>query len=151
MQVTLFGMGLRAFEWAFINKPLRRYEPLKRDQGTPIERRPSASTVFLDAFDLIANLRGIGWSWSHNQFPRKNTLSPSIALIFTKTLLIMTAFDASGYIIQRACPAVDNPRGGSIFAQASPLCPTPLWLHSAAYAAASGRTRCSTPCITFSR
>jgi len=87
----------------------------KRHQDTPIERRLSASTVFLDAFDLLANQRGIGWSWSQDPFPRENTPPPSIALVFAKTLLKLTVFDAFRYIIQRACPVVDNPRGGSIF------------------------------------
>ena len=115
VQASLFATGLRVFEWTFVKRPLRRYESSKRDQDAPIERRLSASTVFFDAFDLLANPRGIGWSWSQNPFPRENTLPPSIALLFAKTLLKMTVFDASQYIIQRACPVVDDPRGGSIF------------------------------------
>lgn len=111
----MFIIGLRVFDWTFINKPLRRYESSKQDQDTPIERRLSASTVIPDAFDLLTNQRGIGWSWTQNPFPRKNTQSPSIALLFSKTLLKLTVFDASGYIIQWACPAVNSPKGGSIF------------------------------------
>ena len=111
----MFGTALRVIEWTFIDKPLRRYEPLKRDQGTPTERRLSASTVFLDAFELLANQRGTRWSWSRNPFPRENPLATSIPLLFVKTLLKLTMFDASRYIIQLACPAADDPRGGSFF------------------------------------
>jgi hypothetical protein len=35
--------------------------------------------------------------------------------ILAKTLLKLTVFDASQYIIQLACPAVNNPKGGGIF------------------------------------
>ena len=115
----MLSIGLRTAEWTFIKKPLRRYEPPKRDQDTPIERPLSASTVFLDAFDLLHNLRGIGWSWSQNPFPREKTAGrtspPSISLLLARTLFELTVCDASHYIIQSVCPSVNNPKGGSIF------------------------------------
>jgi len=115
VQASMFGAGLRTIEWTFIKKPLRRYEPPKRDQDTLIERRLSASTVFVDAFDLTCNQRGIGWSWSQNPFPRERIPPPSIPLLLAKTLFELTVFDASQYIIQSLCPSVNNPKGGSIF------------------------------------
>src|SRR6267142_627343 len=68
-QIALFCIGLRACEWTFVKRPLRRYEPPKRSQDTPIERRLSAFTVFVDTFDLLCSTRGIGWSWSSEPFP----------------------------------------------------------------------------------
>jgi hypothetical protein len=118
VQAGMLSIGLRTIEWTFIKKPLRRYEPPMRDQDTPIERPLSASTVFLDAFDLLHNQRGIGWSWSQNPFPRERTgrtSPPSVSLLLARTLFELTVCDASHYIIQSVCPSVNNPKGGSIF------------------------------------
>lgn len=106
---------MRSLAWTFVKKPLRRYEVPQRHQDSPIERSLSPSNVFLDAFDLLQNQRGVGWSWSPNPFPRESTPSTSISLIAVKTLLTLTAFDASQYLIQYACPSVNKPGGGSIF------------------------------------
>ena len=123
VQAGMFCIGLRTIEWTFIQKPLRRYEPPKRDQDTLIERRLSASTVFLDAFDLTCNQRGIGWSWSQNPFPRESIPPPSIPLLLAKTLFELTVCDTSHYIIQSLCPSVNNPKGGSIFDPSLALVP----------------------------
>jgi hypothetical protein len=114
VQGSVFSTALRTVEWTFVKKPLRRYESPKRYQDTHIERRLSASTVFLDALDLLGNQRGIGWSWAKDPFPQESTAPPSIALLLVKTLFTLTLFDASQYIIQRVSPAVNNPKGGSI-------------------------------------
>ncbi|KAH9978699.1 hypothetical protein BGW80DRAFT_1530441 [Lactifluus volemus] len=98
--------------WQAWKKPLRRYELLN---GLPIERPLSFSNVLIDAFDLICNARGIGWSWSHTPFPRQGTLSPSITSILVKLLLKCTLIDASQHIIHIVCPSVNNPGGGSLF------------------------------------
>ena len=111
----MFGIALRTIGWTFIKRPLRRYDPPKRNQDTPIERRLSTSTVFLDALDLLGNQRGIGWSWSKNPFPRDSTPPPSIALLLIKTLFKLTLFDASHYIILCVRPGMNNPEGDTIF------------------------------------
>jgi len=115
VQCAVFGIALRTIEWTFAKKPLRRYETPKRPQDIPVERRLSASAVFLDALDLLGNQRGIGWSWSADPFPRDSTPPPSIALLLVKTLFTLTLFDASSYIVLCVCPGTNNPKGGSIF------------------------------------
>ena len=122
VQDAIFGITLRSIEWTFIKSPLRRREPTKRNQDDPIERRLSASTVFLDAFELLCNIRGVGWSWSSNSFPGESMPS-SIAVLFAKTLLKLTVFDASQYIIQYVFPSVNSPKGGSIFDPSLPFVP----------------------------
>ena len=119
----MFGIALRTIGWTFIKRPLRRYDPPKRNQDTPIERRLSASTVFLDALDLLGNQRGIGWSWSKNPFPRDSTPPPSIALLLIKTLFKLTLFDAARYIVLCVRPGVDNPGGDTIFDPSLTLVP----------------------------
>ncbi|KAI0256027.1 hypothetical protein BJV78DRAFT_1150871 [Lactifluus subvellereus] len=111
---AMFILALRSFEWTFIKRPLRRYE-LPKGQDTPVERRLSISNILVDAFDLLCNTRGIGWSWSTTPFPRGSTPSPSIASISAKLLLKFTLIDASQYIIQYVCPSVKSPGGGSLF------------------------------------
>ena len=109
---------LRSFEWTFIiQEPLRKYE-LTMDQNVHKEQRFSISGVLLDAFDLLCNLRGIGWSWSQKSSPRWRTAPPPqpIPFVFAYLIFSATAFDASRYLIQRVSPAVSsNPSGGSIF------------------------------------
>ena len=123
VQGSVFSNALRAIEWTFTEKPLKRYEPLKHHQDTPVERRLSAPTALLDALDLLGNPRGIGWSWSKDPFPRESTPPPSAALLLAKTLFKLTLFDASQYIIQYVSPAANNPKGGSIFDPSLTLVP----------------------------
>ena len=114
-QIAIFCIGLRASEWTFVKRPLRRYEQPKHNQDTPIERPLSVFSVFVDTFDLLSNTRGIGWSWSSKPFPHESTQPPSIASVLFKTLLNLTVFDGSQYIIQYLFPSTNHPKGGSIF------------------------------------
>ena len=115
VQGSVFGAALRAIDWAFAKKPLRKYDPPKRNQDVPIERRLSASTIILNSIDLLCNQRGYGWSWSQNPFPRESIPLSSNPLLLVKTLLKLMLFDGSQYIVQRLSPAANNPKGGSIF------------------------------------
>jgi hypothetical protein len=108
----MFAVALLSIERTFTRKPLRRYELLN---GLPIERPLSFSNVLIDAFDLLCNARGIGWSWSRTPFPRQGALSPSITSILVKLLLKCTLIDASQHIIHIVCPSVNTPGGGSLF------------------------------------
>ena len=111
----MFSTALKAIEWTFTKNPLRRYDPPKRNQDPPIERPLSASSIILDSIELLYSQRGYGWSWARNPFPRESAPLPSKSLLLVKTLLKLTLFDASQYIIQRLSPATNNPKGGSIF------------------------------------
>ena len=108
---------MRSLEWTFIKKPLRRCEPPKHHQDVPVERPGSLSlsNVLTDAADLLHTSRGLGWSWSSNPFPHESIPPTSTTSLVAKTLLKFIVFDASQYIIQCACPSVNNPGGGSIF------------------------------------
>ncbi|KAH9972134.1 hypothetical protein BGW80DRAFT_1460056 [Lactifluus volemus] len=110
--VRFLSIVMSSIEWTFTKRPLRKYE-LQNDQATLIERPLSVSGVLLDAFDLIGNQRGIGWSCSSNPFPRE--VAPSLASLWAKLLLKITLFDMSLHIIHRVCPASNNVGGGSLF------------------------------------
>jgi len=114
-QIGVFDMALRSLEWAFTQKPLRRYEPPAKDQHAPVERRLSIPNILLDAFDLVCNQRGIGWSWSNKPFPATNTLPTSIASIIAKLFFKFVLFDISLYLVQHMRPSVNDPAGDTIF------------------------------------
>jgi hypothetical protein len=105
-------MAARSFEWAFIKRPLRKYE-WPEGLDTPVERPLSVTNVLLDAFDLFFNQRGIGWSWSSHPFPHEST-TPPIASVLAKMLLKFTVFDASQYILDLMSPIIDKTRGNNI-------------------------------------
>jgi hypothetical protein len=110
-------MVLRSFEWAFIIKePIRKYEStIDQDDPKAPEKRISVSSVGLDTFDLFFNLRGIGWSWSPNPSPERRTAPDSIPSIVATLLFNITVYDTTQYLMQRICPAINNPTGGGSF------------------------------------
>ena len=112
-------MVLRSFEWAFIiREPIRRYKStMDQDEPGASKNRLSISSVLIDAFELVCNLRGIGWSWSPKSSPQRSTVLPSesIPSVFARLLLNLTMYDAAQYLMQRACPAIHNTSAGSFF------------------------------------
>ena len=68
-------VAMKSIEWTFTKRPLRRYE-LPEGRDSPVERPLSVSNVLIDAFDLLCNQQGIGWSWSPNPFLRETTGIP---------------------------------------------------------------------------
>ena len=115
-QGWLFGVVLRSLAWTIAKQPLRRYNPpVEGQHSAPIERPLTISNVLLDALDLMFNLRGIGWSWSHKPFPKTSTWSTSIPAILAKLLLKFVAFDISLCLMQRIRPSVNDLGGDTIF------------------------------------
>jgi hypothetical protein len=112
----LFGVVLRSLAWTIAKEPLRRYNPpLEGQHSAPIERPLTIPNVLLDALDLMFNLRGIGWSWSLEPFPKTSTRSTSIQAILAKFLLKFVAFDISHYLMQCIRPSFNDPTGDTIF------------------------------------
>jgi hypothetical protein len=115
-QGWLFGVVLRSLAWTIAKEPLRRYNPpVEGQHAAPIERVLTIPNVLLDALDLMFNMRGIGWSWSHKPFPKPITWSTSTPTILAELLLKFVAFDISHYLMQRIRPTVDDPAGDTIF------------------------------------
>jgi hypothetical protein len=131
-------MALRSLEWAFATKPLRRYESPANGglQHAPVERRLSIPNVFLDAFDLLCNQRGIGWSWSHNPFPTPSSRSTSIPSIIAKIFFKFLVFDVCLYFVQHVRPSVNDPAGDTIFDPT--LGPLARWAFAGLYTLCAG-------------
>jgi hypothetical protein len=131
----MFTMALRSVAWTFAKNPLRRYDllPVEGSQHVvPVERPLSIPTIPLDAFDLICNLRGIGWSWSHAPFPKTSTRSrnrrpPSIPTVLFKLLFKLLAFDVTHYLVQYTRPSVNVPAGDTLFDPALSTFPRCAW------------------------
>ena len=108
-------MAMRSIEWALARKPFRRYEPFAEGQHTPVGRPLTIPNVILDAFELLCNQRGIGWSWGSKSFSRTRPPPPSLAAVCLKIVFKLTVYDAAHYIIQRTRPSIDTPAGDTIF------------------------------------
>lgn len=108
-------MALRATEWALARKPLRRYEPSAKVETTPVERPRTIPNVILDAFDLMCNQRGIGWSWGSESFLRTRPPPPSLATVTFKLFFKLTVFDIAHYMLQYNRPSLDTPAGDTLF------------------------------------
>ena len=136
-QVGIIDTALRSVEWALAKKPLRRYEPPTGEgQHALVERALSIPNVLLDAFDLMCNKRGIGWSWSRKPFPPPSTRSTSIASILARIAVKYTAYDLFACAVHRLRPSVNDPTGDTIFDPAPDV--LPRWARAALFTACCG-------------
>ena len=119
----MIDVALRSLEWALAKEPLRRYEPPIEGQRAFVERPLSVSNVLLDAFDLVCNKRGIGWSWSRKPFPASNTQSTSIASLLPRIFVKFAVYDLCVYTVHHLRPSVNDPAGDTIFDPALGLLP----------------------------
>ena len=71
-------VSIRTFEWSFLKEPLKRH------------LRPASSTpsVVMDALDLAANVRGVGWNWSKTVYVPPENRPTSSRTIFSIYVLI---------------------------------------------------------------
>ena len=116
-QMAVSVMVLRSFEWAFIIKePIRRYKfATNQDDRKTLKKQFSISSVSFDAFDLLFNLRGSGWSWSPKAIPRRSTAPESISSVVATLLFNITVYDTAHYLMQCVFPTIGNPTGGESF------------------------------------
>jgi Membrane bound O-acyl transferase family len=114
-QIGLITLTLRSLEWAFAKKPLQRYGPLPNGPNATVERRLSIPNVLLDAFDLVFNHRGIGWSWSPKPSPRASDPYSSIAGVLARLLVKLVVCDTAHYLMQYIRPSLNVPTGDTFF------------------------------------
>jgi len=139
--VGIIDVALRSLEWALAKEPLRRYEPPIEGQRAFVERPLSVSNVLLDAFDLLCNKRGIGWSWSRKPFPASSTRSTSIASLLPRILVKFTVYDLCVYTVHHLRPSVNDPAGDTIFDPA--LGVLPRLAYAAFYTVCGGLVICT--------
>jgi len=111
----IIEVTLRSLEWALAAEPLTRYEPPTDCQHAFVGRLLPIPNVFLDAFDLMCNKRGIGWLWSSELFPSPSTRPTSIALILAGIFVKFTVWDFCLYTVQHLWPSANDPACDIIF------------------------------------
>ena len=105
----MFSESLRACLWTF------RQEPLTRLTNQTPSRR-----IWFDAFDLLCNYRGIGWTWPQGlQIPKetRNVKSTKAFMLTTLQWLILSliVFDFCHYAVQVMLLKSNGSLTGSIF------------------------------------
>ncbi len=101
------SIAIRVCIWTFQQEPYHRDKP--------------SSSKYVDALDLVVNLRGIGWSWSKGlKLPgetRNTSSKPAFLLSTLKSFLFyLLAFDICHYVVQSFGPqTIASARGGSIW------------------------------------
>ncbi|KDR68852.1 hypothetical protein GALMADRAFT_78019, partial [Galerina marginata CBS 339.88] len=126
-QILVFGMitlGIRALIWTFQLEPYHRLQ---------------SYNPFADAFDLVFNLRGIGWSWSSGlkvPIETRNTSSKFAFILDTVRSCLVSCFFIDFLLLALQSfslppPMIPNPKnithtfasptGGSIFDPTLPL------------------------------
>ncbi|KAI0042860.1 hypothetical protein FA95DRAFT_1547023 [Auriscalpium vulgare] len=117
--IATMVIALRAFEWACVPRPYRRYEAVPEQGKAPRERPLTALSALADAGELLCNQRGLGWSWSRQPFPPTAPTTTPFRQ-FRSLVFKLTIFDAIHYLLQHFVPALDRASGTSIFDPALP-------------------------------
>ncbi|KAF9524844.1 membrane bound O-acyl transferase family-domain-containing protein [Crepidotus variabilis] len=121
--LALATLTFRVCIWTFKKEPLRR----RRSPQKPNPVSSELGQLLLDASDLVFNLRGIGWDWSHGiTLPlerRDITSTPSFLLTTFRWFIANTlAMDCCHYAVQWFAPhTLGSPTGGSVFDASLPL------------------------------
>ncbi|KAF9238546.1 hypothetical protein BU15DRAFT_47710 [Melanogaster broomeanus] len=122
--VGMFIAALRSFAWATAQEPYQRIDGnLPSDsQGSQDTAGPgSLFTALWNAWDLLLNVRGIGWNWSRGLILPKSAfeIRSRAAFVLWSALcyaFYMLAFDATVQVIRVFSPeSLDSVTGGSIY------------------------------------
>lgn len=133
-------IAMRMIEWTSYQEPLRRVSDSEGSKAVAGE--PTLRSALWDAWDLISNFRGVGWSFSRDlAFPTETRSIASTPAFLAQTLLSalvhFTIFDASVYAVRAFDPStIGNPHGGTIFD--ATLAPTSRYARSTLITLLSG-------------
>ena len=119
----MVSLGMRAIEWTFRLKPMKRANSLHPEKSidNPDGSSPDLKKVAWDALDLMLNLRGCDWNWSEGLYIPPQTRRTESTPAFVLSTLVATikhslAVDALLYTIQSFSPSgFGSPAGGTIF------------------------------------
>ena len=125
----MFATAMRSTAWVFAQTTFTRLPICKSGNGTvdghdgntPIEHGVSVSTAMWNAWDLIANLRGIGWNGPRRMhIPAPYFLVESrpifVLLSLSRAIFLILVFDALGRCLRSLGPnTFGTPTGGTIF------------------------------------
>ncbi|KAG2151595.1 uncharacterized protein EDB93DRAFT_1083287 [Suillus bovinus] len=138
---AMFVFAMRSTTWAFAKKPYKRIalQPKKRfdgdsmsggtsNQSTNDDDDGTLFTAIWNAWDLLFNLRGIGWNWSEgSSIPKSNLGTKStlefLLITFAKLVFYVLATDVTSGAARYLSPGTSgSTEGGTIFdASLTPL------------------------------
>jgi hypothetical protein len=146
-QLAMTILATRVVIWTFQTEPYRRlktpWNPTAIDPSRLDDSLGPKQTV-VDAGDLIFNLRGLGWNWSHGLHIPPETRPTSsrsafLSVAFLDFLFWMFLWDTFHYSVQWFSPlTIGSPTGGTIFDAAMP--PLQRYLRSSVITLLSGAT-----------
>ncbi|KAH7912044.1 membrane bound O-acyl transferase family-domain-containing protein [Hygrophoropsis aurantiaca] len=150
LALAMFTVAMRTITWTFAKEPYRRtgltYEnsdkkrPLSRDHTPDF----TLGEAMWNAWDLIMNLRGLGWNWSrtfHIPAPTFHTSSVPffLAQSIIRLVFYVLAFDIASASIRSFSPdTFGSIRGGSIFDVS--LAPIPRYMRASVISVLSAWT-----------
>jgi hypothetical protein len=121
----MFLIAMRVLDWTLVSQPLQRL---------PSPTSKSVSSPYVNALDLVWNIRGVGWSFSSpssiplHPHAREGRLAFALRTLLYG-LLALTIYDGTHHGVQLMGPTTfGHPRGGSIFDPSLP--PLPRYMRS---------------------
>lgn len=165
-KLTMITTCMRAIEWAFLQKPLKRlpieenclveskevsngsvngHAALSEDKHS--EEEVGLGGALWDATDLVINLRGVGWNWTKSWYfpPERRPTSSKTAFLATTSLSAIKnflVFDLCLHSIQAISPStLGSPAGGTIYNYS--LSPLPRYIQSTFISITAGTTVCA--------
>lgn len=151
-QLGMFTVAMRSATWVFAKEPYTRLPICKSGNGltnehnghVTIKHHVPLTSALWNAWDLMVNLRGIGWNWSHRTHIPRPFFHVESRLTFTllslcQCILLMIAFDALCVCARSLGPdTFGTPEGGTIFDPSLP--PTERYMKSLTVTFLSGIT-----------
>ncbi|KIJ66734.1 hypothetical protein HYDPIDRAFT_174116 [Hydnomerulius pinastri MD-312] len=147
----MFTLAMRSTAWTFVQEPYARQlssssaQPVTNgDHGnsTPKPKAVTIPSAMWNAWDLMMNMRGIGWNWPQRLHIPKPYFQVQSRLVFfalslARLALFALAFDAvSGYVRSFSPDAIGSPNGGTIFDPSLP--PLARYMRSSTITVLSG-------------
>ncbi|KAF9238548.1 hypothetical protein BU15DRAFT_47604 [Melanogaster broomeanus] len=120
----MFTAALRCFVWATAQEPYQRTDgnlPSDSQRSQDTADSDSIFTALWNAWDLLLNLRGIGWNWSRGLILPKPAFEIHSRAAFVlwsavRFAFYMLAFDATVQVVRMLCPeSLSSVTGGSIY------------------------------------
>ncbi|KAH0830210.1 membrane bound O-acyl transferase family-domain-containing protein [Lanmaoa asiatica] len=129
LALSMFTFALRSTTWVFARRPYVRLPICKSGNGTingyhgntPTEHGVSVSSAMWNAWDLVVNLRGIGWNEPQKMHIPTPYFQVKSRLIFSllslgRSIFLVLVFDIMNRTIRSFGPdTFGTPKGGTIF------------------------------------
>ncbi|EIW84115.1 hypothetical protein CONPUDRAFT_135678 [Coniophora puteana RWD-64-598 SS2] len=121
LALAMFVLSMRCTIWTFQRTPCTRVHRKKADHPSAKQTKDDIHSALWDAFDLMVNLRGIGWNWDSRRKELRllQSTTESASLFAFKALLrflcLAVLFDIIVAFINSLAPHRNFSPGTTIF------------------------------------